>query len=120
MLFAPQFGGQLLGIPLPPEMHIMGRVFGIRDLMLGGLLWKACSRHQKALTGSDTALVKDSRRDLKNLLLVGIVIDAVDVASSAISIWNGDMQGRVIVWVTGGATALVGLQWLALRLGKFW
>lgn len=86
--------------------------------MLGGLLWQACSQHKKALLGSDPALVKESKRDLKRLLLIGIVIDVVDVASSAMSIWSGGMQGKAIFWIPGGATAFVGLQFLALRLGK--
>jgi hypothetical protein len=119
MLFTPQLGANIFGVPLAPGTNILGRLFGIRDLALGGLLWGACSSLETALSRSDTALIKEAGRDLNRLLLLGMVIDSVDVVSSIVSIWSGDMEGKAIFWIPCGAAIFVGLEWFALRQGKF-
>jgi hypothetical protein len=118
MFFTPQIGAHLFGVPLAPETNILARLFGIRDLALGGLLWGARSRLATAISSSDPALVKEAGRDLDRLLHLGMAIDSVDILSSIVSIWSGDMGGRAIFWVPCGAAMFVGLQWLAVRHGK--
>jgi Domain of unknown function (DUF4267) len=118
ILFTPQFGAHLFGVPLPSETHIVARLFGVRDLAVGGLLWVAHSRFVTALSRSDSSLIKECGKDLDRMLQLSMVIDSVDVISSIVSIWSGDMGGRAIFWIPCGALILVGLQWLALRLVK--
>ena len=115
MLVTPQLGGQFFGMPLAPEANLVGRLFGVRDLALGALLWNVSSTFSRALSKSDTTLTNQAGRELKQILQVSMVIDSVDVISGLISAWNGEIKGKAILWGPCGAAILVGLQWVALR-----
>lgn len=115
MLLTPQLGSQIFGIRLAPESDVVGRLFGVRDLVLGGLLWGARANLAKGMLKSNSVMVRDARRDLRNLLMVGMGIDLVDILSSAASVASGDMKGRAISLVGGGAAECIGLAALALR-----
>ena len=114
MLLSPQMGGRLFSFPIAPEANIYGRLFGVRDLVLGVLLWSASSTFSTSLTKSDTSLANQSGRDLKQLLLIGMLIDSIDIVSGLISAWNGEIKGKAILWGPVGAAILAGLQWVAL------
>ena len=115
MLLAPQFGGQFFGITLPPETRIVGRLFGVRDLALGAVLWSVSVTFSRALYNCDTTLANQSGRDLKQLVLVGMIIDSVDTISCLVSAWNGEIKGKAIFWGPCGAAILAGLQWMTFR-----
>lgn len=115
MLLTPQLGSKIFGIPLAPESDVVGRLFGVRDFVMGALLWIARSNLAHNLLKSDSVLFRDATRDLSRVLWVGIVVDSVDVCSCVVSILSGEMKGRAIPLVAGGAAAFIGLASLALR-----
>ncbi len=114
MLLRPQIGGRLFGFPIAPEANVIGRLFGVRDLALGVLLWSVSSTLSTAFSKSDTTLTSQSGRDLKNILLISMIVDSVDVISCLISTWNDEIRGEAIFWGPGGAAILAGLQWMIL------
>ncbi|KAF7712049.1 Uncharacterized protein PECH_005271 [Penicillium ucsense] len=116
MLLAPRLGGQLFGISLSPESQVFGRLFGIRDLTLGVLLWKVSSAFHSMSRPQDNAnLINPSAMDLRTVLTIGVLIDLVDVVSCLISAYRGEIQGKALFWGPCGAAIFAGLQWLARR-----
>lgn len=108
-LFAPPLSARLFGIEMNYHSRILSRLFGVRELVLGVLLWRAHSRVSAAYGGAsggkEEVRMEWCRSDLRRVLLVGVVIDAVDAISSGVSVWEGSMGGKAI-WLVGvGAVA---------------
>lgn len=118
MLLTPQLGGKFFGIPLAPETNVLGRLFGIRDLTLGLLLWKVSSAFSGRAPQVGAALVGHSARDFKHVLVIGAIVDSVDVISCLISAWHGEIEGKALFWGPFGAGLFAVLQLLAWRKVK--
>lgn len=112
-LTVPHSAIPLFGIPLTSDSAILARLFGIRELVLGGLLWAA--RPHSDAARKNTSLDVDRGQELRRVLLAGLVVDAVDVCSCAVGALNGTLDGPAIGLVGGGALVAVALGLLGLR-----
>lgn len=102
-LLIPNQAAKIFGVD---SSRILSRLFGARELALGTLLWYALAKSApSAITASDSIY----QRDLKRMLWIGIVIDSVDVISSAACVAEGNLGGKAI-WLVGvGAAGFAGL-----------
>ena len=112
-LLYPRICGSLFGIPFDPKTAIFARLFGARDLIFGGLCLQARGNPTQNGGGKDASM--QSKGDLRTLLLVGLLLDTVDVSSSVIGWWKGEMGVEALGWVGGGAFAAVVLGVLGLK-----
>ena len=97
-LATPVFAGRLFMLPFTPATTIIARLFGSRDLALGGLLW--------------TAQPGDERR---RALTAGIVTDAVDALATGACLLEGNIDPVPGAVVGGGAATLMATGLVALR-----
>jgi hypothetical protein len=82
-----------------PGSALVGmRLFGVRDAILGGLLWTA-----------------DSPAAIRRALIAGAVVDGIDVLGLAYGAWQGDLSGLSADMWGGGAAVLLGLGLYGLR-----
>jgi hypothetical protein len=98
---SPSLTTKIFGININSESGIVSRLFGARELALGIMLWLVNNR-QGRLNGVPTS---EGHRDLRTLLAAGLCIDAADVVSSLVSIYEGSMSEQAIWLVGGGAVA---------------
>lgn len=103
-LVAPSGTARLFGIDAAanPNMGIINRMFGAREIALGAV----------------TLVAKGSLR--RNLTMVGIAVDGADVAGGALEIAGGGLpkvQGGALVGVAAGAVG-AGIAALVLNRGK--
>lgn len=68
----------------------------------------------RAIARGDAAKTTEARRDVKNLLWMGMLCDSVDVCSSVVAVWTEGMEGRAIGLVGGGAALFAVLAKVAL------
>jgi hypothetical protein len=73
-------------------------MFGIRDAVLGGLLYTA-----------STPLA------VRRALIAGMVVDGIDILIAAYGVWNGDLDALAADLVGGGAVVFLGMAAFALR-----
>lgn len=97
-LLVPHITTTFFQIPLSTSSTIVLRLFGSRDLGLVALVWMAKS--------------EEARR---TALLIGILVDSIDVLSTAACMLEGNLDLIPAAWVGGGAAGLVGLALLGLR-----
>ena len=109
-LLVPGRAGPPFGIPITAPTMILGRLFGVRDLVIGGLLWSAPSHSTATI-----AVNGECRRTLRRALVVGLIIDTVDVCSNIVGFVDGTLEPRAIVGVGVGAAFFAGLGLLGLR-----
>jgi len=114
-LLTPQLAGQLYGIAIMPEANIVARLFGVRDLVIGAFLWSSRSNLSRAIAKADGAKITEARRDLKNVLWMGMLCDSVDVCSCVVAVLTEGMEWRAIGWVGVGAAVFTALGGVALR-----
>jgi hypothetical protein len=114
-LFTPQLAGQLFGLPINLETYVIARLFGVRDMIIGAYLWSARGHVSQAIARGDAAKIMQARRDVKNMLWMGMICDSVDVCSFAVAVLAEGMEGRAIGLVGGGAAAFAALAGVALR-----
>ena len=103
MLLLPQQASAFYGLPIAPESKLMGRLFGVRDLVLGLLLWTSRG---------------ESGCELQRALWAGLVVDAIDVCSCALGVLDGTVGERAVLCVGAGALSFAGLGVLGLWSGK--
>lgn len=128
-LLFPSASSQLFGIDIDPRFSIIARFLAIRDLALGAYVYLSMTGFEssllptgqqrsgdKTLTSSEEKEEKRVRsfwlkRQLQHATWLGVVCDSIDVGSSIVCIWEGNLTGRAIPLVGGGAAAfaLVGL-----------
>lgn len=98
-LFAPDLGSRLFLIPFTPEASLSCRLFGVREVVLGSLLWRA----------------KDSEEGRK-LYVQTVAVDSIDLIATAITHIEGQLALIPAVTTVGGgimvflALGLVGLK----------
>lgn len=124
-LIMPGQISHLLGAPLSPPSHVIGRLFGIRDLVLGILLWKTLKATVDTKNGqakplltppienspsmSHTLLAAQHETFLRAAVLTGFIIDTVDVLSSAVCAYEGNLSDTAKIGVGVGAASFAAL-----------
>ncbi len=96
-LLAPEHSSGLINFPFHPNAAHGLRLFGVRDVVVGGLLWSA-----------DTPKLK------RQALIAGLIIDVIDLISTGVGLWEGTLDNTRAVW-TGGAAVFVALGLWGLR-----
>jgi hypothetical protein len=89
---------RLSPVPAPTSTITITRMFGIRDAVLGALLYTA-----------------DSPAAIRRALIAGMVADGVDGLIAAYGLWNGDLGVLPAELLGGGALVVVGIAGVALR-----
>ena len=112
-LLFPHHVAPFFGIPLAAQTTIVARLFGIRDFILGGLVWTA--RADDKAASKSAASQEGNRRELRRALVAGILTDAVDLCSAVVGVLDGTLEGPAIGWVAGGAAAMLALGVVTLR-----
>ncbi|GAM89847.1 hypothetical protein ANO11243_078860 [Dothideomycetidae sp. 11243] len=107
-LIAPRFASSLYGIDAIPASNIVFRLFGVRDAVLGALLWQV--QRNAAKVGADAHCAQR----VKNLLYIGVFIDVVDVISSAVCLAEGNLSDRTTWMIGAGAVSFASLGGLGL------
>lgn len=95
----------------------MARLFGARDAVLGAYLWYASRSSPDA--GSSTSSTKTGEINkekrkwrLKEALLLGAIIDSLDVISSTACVLEGNLEPGQWPLIGGGAALFVVLAWI--------
>jgi hypothetical protein len=97
-LLVPSTGLTLFRFPTHAAALVPMRMFGIRDLVFGGLLWTA-----------------DSPEAIRRALIAGAICDGVDIGIFAYGAWAGDLDFLTADLAAGAGAALVGLALWGLR-----
>ena len=114
MLLMPLQAGPLFGVPLNSSAAVLGRLFGIRDLLMAIYLWRATNAYLQESTHGhardDTKINSNyldcrdlNERDLKSVLSFGLICDSVDVVSCLVCILEGNLTDLAKVLAAGGA-----------------
>ena len=88
-LIAPGCGSWLFLIPFTPEVSLAGRLFGVREVVLGSLLWRASNS-------------EEGRR----LFTQTIAVDSLDLVATAVCYIEGNL-GLLPAMTTVGGGILV-------------
>jgi Ca2+/Na+ antiporter len=102
----------------PPGSHTtIARLFGARDAVLGAYLWYASRASPEAASSTSSAKTGEIKREkrkwrLKEALLLGAVIDSLDVISSTACVLEGNLEPGQWPLIGGGAALFVFLAWL--------
>lgn len=104
-------------LPSPGGLTTFVRLFGARDAALGAYLWYAF-RTSREDNSTSPAKARDVKREartrrLKDALLLGIIVDSIDVLSSTACVLEGNLEPRQWPLVGGAAALLVVLGWVA-------
>lgn len=94
---APEFSSNLISFPFDPNAAHSLRLFGIRDAVIGGLLWSAHSPELK-----------------RQALIAGLVVDVSDLISTGVGLFEGTLDVTRAAW-TGGAAIFVAFAIWGLR-----
>ena len=94
-LIAPGLGSRLFLIPFTPEASLPGRLFGVREVILGSLLWRA----------------QDSEEGWR-LYVQAVAVDFIDLIATAICYIEGQLALMPVFTTVGGGI----LVFLALGL----
>lgn len=84
-------------------------------MVIGAFLWSARGNVSRAIARGNAAKITEARRDVKNMLWMGMLCDSVDVCSSVVAVLTEGMEGRAIGLVGGGAALFAALAGVALR-----
>jgi hypothetical protein len=88
-----------LSLPSPTGTALLAtRMFGVRDAVLGGLLYTA-----------------DSPAAVRRALVAGAVVDGIDVLGCVWAVWNGDVEMLAADLVGGGALVFFAMGLWGLR-----
>lgn len=105
-IIAPQFTCNLFRLPASPQIALVTRLTGVRDIVLGELL----------LTANRSG--EDKHHELKRTLWANVATDVVDVGSCAVALYTGAVGrtaaglfgGGAVLFVLLGVESLVGLR----------
>jgi hypothetical protein len=126
-------------------VNVIARLFGSRDLVLGGYLWVALSKYDRKLEGiventiipggskereplaavkSNDGPLGENKHDvgevqhLRAALWLGLTCDVIDVVSTLFCVVDAEMGTRGMVIATGGAVLLATLGAMGLKIIK--
>ena len=97
-LLAPSTTLSLFQMPVHPSAAVATRLFGVRDLVLGGLLWTA-----------------DSPAAVRRALIAGAMVDGIDALGAVYGLWQGDLDMLATDLVGGGAIVFFAMGLYGLR-----
>ncbi len=95
-LLAPEFTGRLLCVPSPRAANFVGRLFGIRELLLGASLLLSI-RNNRSLA------------ERTQLLTIINIMNATDTLSGIVEYLGGTINRAGLMLGSGGAFTLFGL-----------
>lgn len=84
----------MFGLSISPESAVLGRLFAVRDVVIGSLLWTAKSENER-------------RNEVKRALWANVVTDSVDVCSCLLAAADGTMDKNAAGLVVGGAVLFI-------------
>lgn len=118
LLALPQTTARICLLPVAASSSLIFRLAGSRDFALGALLWTA-----SASTQPSTSASADSRKDnalgLRQALIAGAVVDAIDLVSVGACFADGSLALEPAMLVGGGAALFLGLGLVGLRGSRF-
>ncbi|KAF1812900.1 hypothetical protein P152DRAFT_473433 [Eremomyces bilateralis CBS 781.70] len=94
-IFTPHLITQMFQLPLPRGTELFPRLFGVRDLVVGELLWLT-------LRGERT---EEQLKQIRRVVWANIAIDSIDVVSTIWEFAMGRIAGEAAL-VTGGGAAV--------------
>ena len=120
LLALPQTTARLCLLPIAASSSLIFRLAGSRDFALGALLWSASASAQTSTSASASA---DSRKDsvwgLRQALIAGAVVDAIDLVSVGACFADGSLALEPAMLVGAGAALFLGLGLVGLRSSRF-
>jgi hypothetical protein len=97
-LLAPSTTLSLFQMPVHSSALVTTRLFGVRDAVLGGLLWTA-----------------DSPAAVRRALIAGVIVDGIDALGAVYGLWQGDLDMLATDLVGGGAIVFLAMGLYGLR-----
>jgi hypothetical protein len=115
-ILAPTFTGTLFRLPIPANSTnaLLLRLFGVRDAVIGELLWTV----RPGTVGEPTrtaATVLAERKELKRILWANVATDGLDLVCVAVALGRGALGRPAAACVGGGAATFLVLGLMALR-----
>jgi hypothetical protein len=104
-LFAPRWTFALFQFPIPQASGTVVRLFGVRDAILGELLY----------TAEDRNVPDKGRREMRRALWSNVAADAVDICCVGFAVSTGNMRMLPAALLIGGAAMGVGMGTIGLR-----
>ncbi|KAI0103326.1 hypothetical protein GGR51DRAFT_253600 [Nemania sp. FL0031] len=99
VLVAPQPMLGAFGLSLPADLILIARLAGIRDVVLGALLWTA-------RTNDPTPL---GRSDVRRALTAGVMVDTADSMATLYALATGNYDLKNTLTFVAGAVPFIGL-----------
>lgn len=117
LLAVPRTTGRIFLLPTIASSTVFLRLAGSRDLALGGLLWSA----SQSAPPSSSASADPQSPALRQALIAGAVVDAIDLISVGACFADGSLALEPAALVGGGAVVLLGMGLVGLqswRIGR--
>lgn len=113
LLALPQTTARMCLLPTTASGSLIFRLAGSRDFALGGLLWFASAPSASA------DIPKDGLLGFRQALIVGTVVDAIDLVSVGACLADGSLALEPATLVGAGAALFLGLGLMGLRSPRF-
>lgn len=118
LLGLPQSTARMCLLPAAASSSLILRLAGSRDFALGALLWSA-SASAPPSTSASADSGKDSILGLRQALIAGALVDAIDLVSVGACFADGSLALESAVLVGAGAALFLGLGLVGLRSSRF-
>lgn len=118
LLALPQTTAHMCLLPVAASSSLIFRLAGSRDFALGALLWSASASAQPSTSASADSR-KDSVLGLRQALIAGAVVDAIDLVSVGACFADGSLPLEPAILVGTGAALFLGLGLVGLRSSRF-
>ncbi|POY71848.1 hypothetical protein BMF94_5209 [Rhodotorula taiwanensis] len=118
-LVAPSFTAAFFGLVPEPGSILVTRLFGSRDLALGLALYRAfrstSSRPRPPVASPGVRVPRILSEAQKGALWIANLVNGIDVLSSLVCYFEGNIGVAGLLWGGPGAAFLLGLGLLGLR-----
>jgi hypothetical protein len=126
-ILAPTFTGTLFRLPIPATSTnaVLLRLFGVRDAVIGELLWTvrpaaASVAGERTKIAADegagsAATARAERKELKRILWANVATDGLDLVCVAVALGRGALGRPAAACVGGGAATFLVMGLMALR-----
>jgi hypothetical protein len=114
-IIAPTFTGKLFQIPIVANStnSILLRLFGVRDAVIGELLWTV--RPRSGEWTKSLAAAHAEQKELKRILWANVATDGLDLACIAFALSKGALSKPAAACVGGGAATFLVMGLIALK-----
>ena len=113
-LVAPIALANAFFIDLPPSATLIGRLLGVREMVIGGLTFITGRRCAASARNSTPEVARAGAGFLRTVLWANIINDTDDIAICLVSAFAGAVNWNTALLFGGGAVAFVGLGELGL------